>query len=258
MRESGFVQYQERVTPEFVLEVLRDEHRQLSQVDDCVDPDVELTFETTITEWRHACDLLPWRPLGRAENKVWGMELPDKEWKRALTPGSTSTLRNVCELIASYATRPAVRPVMLFGKPCLAAGAFLAVRSMLERDGADVRKIAPSTALEPYLRAHLETFLGPISMLAPGALPAVKVRWSSNCDFGTILLVVSVGLFIAGCLTSAVDSLVPSALLLVGVMLLMIHQLFVHLVHRPASLDAVQFGELRTFRDLAELLSRLA
>ena len=53
-------------TAEYVLDVIRDSHRQQSQIDAEADPDVDLTFETTVAEWRDACDLIGWQGLGQA------------------------------------------------------------------------------------------------------------------------------------------------------------------------------------------------
>src|SRR5438309_906279 len=42
--------------------------------------------------------------------------------------------------------------------------------------GADVSAVAPSTPLHEYTRRYPGVFLGPVSQLAPGALPLVKIR----------------------------------------------------------------------------------
>jgi len=62
---------EEPATPEYVLAVLQDMHRQQCQYDSDAEPDVVLSFETSIAEWRDACDLLEWRGLGRAHNEVF-------------------------------------------------------------------------------------------------------------------------------------------------------------------------------------------
>ena len=84
-------------------------------------------------------------------------------------------MRDVCELIAKDSMRPAIEPLTILGKPCLPAGAFLAIRSLLHDAGADTDSIRPSTPLGDYTRHHLDVFLGPISRLAPNALPPVRM-----------------------------------------------------------------------------------
>lgn len=90
----------ESATPEYILSVLQDEHRQASRYDSAVDKAAVLTMETTIAEWREACDLIPPRPLGRALNETWGLNLSDDVWASVLGNGHHTTLRSVCELIA--------------------------------------------------------------------------------------------------------------------------------------------------------------
>jgi hypothetical protein len=164
------------VTLEYVLEVLRDSYRQQCQYDPEAEPDVELSFETTVAEWRSACDLLPWWELAGALSVEWGVPCRREEWKAVLKPAKRRTLRDVCTLLARYAKIPQARPVAVLGSRCDAAGMFLTVRSLLQEAGADMTKIAPSTPLDSYASRYCQVFLGPISRLAPGALPPVRIH----------------------------------------------------------------------------------
>ncbi|MBY0231535.1 MAG: DEAD/DEAH box helicase, partial [Gemmataceae bacterium] len=49
------------------------------------------------------------------------------------------------------------------------------MRSLLGEAGADVRAIGPSTELAPYARDYFDVFTGPVSRLAPGALPPARL-----------------------------------------------------------------------------------
>ena len=53
-------------TPEFVLEVVRDSHRQQCAYDPEADPSAQLSFDTTVAQWRDACDLVGTKGLGVA------------------------------------------------------------------------------------------------------------------------------------------------------------------------------------------------
>jgi hypothetical protein len=163
-------------TPEYVLAVLRDMHRQQCQHDPEVDSGALLSFNTTVAEWRDACDLIGWRELGHAYNQFWGIACKDHEWRAVLEPARQRRLADVCQLIAAYATRPVIRPSRMLGSTCAPAGAFLTIRSLLHEAGAPAGEIAPSTPLAPYTRRFGAVFLGPISRLAPGALPPVRIR----------------------------------------------------------------------------------
>lgn len=111
-------------TSEYVLSVFCDMHRQVGEYDPDIDTSVELSFDTTIEEWRDACDLLDWRSLAKAYNQFWNIECSQEQWKAVLVPENEKRLGDVCQLIARHATRPVIRPVSLLGCTCSKAGPF--------------------------------------------------------------------------------------------------------------------------------------
>jgi hypothetical protein len=230
-------------TPEYILDVIRDSHRQQCQFDPEAEPDAELTFETTVADWRSACDLLDWRPLGRALDSEWSLGRPDAVWRSVLEPAKERTLRDVCEFVASGAMRPSIEPMSILGVTCLPAGVFLAIRSLLNKAGADVNSVAPSTPLDEYTRRHLGVFLGPISRLAPNALPAVRVS--------TPWYDLSVAGFLLGLLAASAGWLVSPLAMAAGVVLALTSWAGTWITARYLPPSRVEFGGLRTFRDLA-------
>ena len=72
------------MTPEFVLAVIQDSHRQQCQYDPEADWDASLDFESTVSEWRDACDLLGWRRIMRSLNQEFGLDYSDDEWQAVL------------------------------------------------------------------------------------------------------------------------------------------------------------------------------
>jgi hypothetical protein len=107
-------------------------------------------------------------------NGWFGLSLTRDQVREIATPAGRRTLREVCGYVAARAEVPAMEPVTVLGNECLSAGAFLAMRSVLARAGADVRHLAPSTPLGPYLRDHFMVFAKDISKLAPGNLPRLE------------------------------------------------------------------------------------
>jgi len=237
-------------TAEYALSVIVDQHRQQCQFDPEVDPGAVLTFDTTVAQWRKACDLVNWSALGRALNDGWAIHCTDQQWESVLKPPRQRKLRDVCNLIAAHANREAIRPITLFGKPCVTAGAFLTVRRLLRDVGAEVSDIAPSTPLAPFLRRYVEVFLGPISRLAPGALPPVKIHaplyHAAVLGFFVSWLILLVG----GLLSSRFPQAALLGVLAAGIFYALI---WIAAKSRPPS---VEFGNLMTFRDLASLLAR--
>jgi len=239
-------------TPEYVLAVLQDMHRQECQFDPNVNPNATLSSETTVAQWREACDLLGWRQLGRAHNEMWGINCSDVEWQAVFEPGGRRTLSDVCQWIASRADRPTIRPAWILGRHCVSAGAFLTIRSVLQKAGATAA-ITPSTPLAPFTRAHLHSFLGDVTRLAPGILPPVRIRTTMydaaiwGMAAGSLLIMLG-GFFE----TFFSIGYLPT---IAGVLLFAFCYALTWYAARllPTS---VEFGELTTFRDLAVVVGQ--
>jgi hypothetical protein len=254
MTDAGYLPGEEAATPEYVLAVFRDEHRQQCQYDCAADPYVSLSFATSVRDWRLACDLVGSRVLGRALNHMWKIECTGAEWRAVLRPEGERTLADVCRLIASRAHRARIRPVSTLGCDGKSAGAFLTVRALLQQAGAAAEAISPSTPLAGYTRTYFEVFLLQIARLAPGALPPVRVR--------TPIYVLSVWMLAASILVLIVginiSLLSGEHLLTIGSGVAFLLSYFLNRIASKLRSASVEFGDLRTFRDLAIRLAEHA
>lgn len=241
-----FIPAYRAMTAEDVLAALRESLRQ--QVE--YDPEAtqtELTFDSTIAAWRDACDLVAWRPLGRALNAIFETHFTDGEWKPVLTPPKRRTLRDVCALLASQARAPMVESKCLLGASCRAAGTFLLVRDALRRDGANVDDLRPSSPTAPWLRKHLGALLILAEKIAPRKLPPVRVV-NRGYDRGITWLLI--GWF--GILLACGLSCLSPFFLLIGLPIATMLALggYLRVGWTAGKPDVVQFGEIATFRDL--------
>jgi hypothetical protein len=244
----------EPATPEYVLSVLRDQHRQLCALDEG-DPETAIAFETTVGAWCRERDpeglfilAVDWRLLARGLNNEWGINCSNAEWKSVLKPGRKKTLADVCQLIARHAKKPTVRPARIFGCAGRSAGAFLTIRSLLAQAGARAEKITPSTPLEEYILHYPAVFTGAISRLAPGMLPSIRARSAPFANITMLCFLASWIGIVFGAFGSIPLLIVASIFffILTGVLG------FVLAAWKPAS---VELGELRTFRDLAKVIA---
>jgi hypothetical protein len=226
---------------------LQANHRHQCAFDPEAEPDVELSFGTTVAEWRNACDLVETDTLGIALNEMWGLALSEDAWRSALAPPATRTLRDVCLLVAGNAERLLVEPSGALGAKSAAAGAFLAVRGLLLRAGAEGSGIRPSAPIGEIARRFPHVFLGPISQLAPDRLPTVSV--TSSWQNRLASSITALGFF--GLITAYFGGL---TIFLWSVLLLAVGYLGLRLAARIPP-KAVHFGSIETFRDLAEALS---
>jgi hypothetical protein len=243
------------VTPQYVLDILRDSHRQQCHYDPEADAEAVLSFDTTVAEWRDACDLLPWRQLADALNVSWGLQCTREEWQSALEPAKHRTLRDVCDLLARHARLPQACRATVLGSSCRSIGVFFTIRSLLREAGVNTAEIAPSTPLDSYTRQYLQVFLGPISWLAPGAMPPVEIHAPVyNAAFWGLL--VGQLLMIVGACASLLSVALGGSAALVGALLAFASYAMAWIAARHLGPSRVAFGDLRTFRDLATVLAR--
>ncbi len=236
------------MTPDDVLGVFIEWHRQQARSDPEADPDAVLSFEMTIAEWSLACDLIPWRRLGPRLNVAFRTNFDEEDWRRVLTPARTRTPADVCALIATRARREVIEPLELLGRPCAAAGAFLAVREILRAEGADVSDLRPSTPLADYLRGHLGAFFDRIARLSPGTLPPPRADVPAHDVAVYVHLAGAASVLGSYCLGLGWRGTVAgAALALIGVVAANCTARA-----RPKS---VSLGNLHTFRDLARTLT---
>jgi hypothetical protein len=237
-------------TAEGVLAVLRDWYRQQVRVDPDVEAGLELGRETTVAAWVWACDFLPWKGLAKAMNKGFGVEIPLGAWREVLEPAKQRTVGGVCDLLAAHARLPRVRPAEVLGRTCVEAGVFLTVKSLLAEAGADVSEVAPSTELRLYARAYAGVFLGKVSMLAPGRLPGVVMRYSRKAVWGVLAAMVLVPEVVVG-VTSGWDF---DPMFVAGAVLLAFAAMCC-VAGREGFGPEVGFEGVRTFRDLAVVMA---
>jgi hypothetical protein len=238
----------EPATAEWVLNVFRDFHRQSAQFDPEVYFEEELTFDTTIVDWREQCDLLPCKELGRYYNKFFEIDLPDSEWRAVLEPEKSKTIGDVCALVAKHAVRPSIRPACLLGPPCHSAGAFLTVRGLLYRNGAAVDEISPSTELAEYSRHNVKALLEGFARIAPGVVPPVRISTPLYDRLCYCAAIAYLALVVSGFRHSPIGAFF-SFIAILG------FHLAINDVARNVPPKSVEFGELKTFRDLAMLLA---
>ena len=239
-----------KLTPDDVLSILRDQHRHQCQHDPEAAPDIGLTFDTTVADWRYACDLVGWRQLALALNDYWETKIPLHKWKTALVSPKNRTLRDVCELLAANASTEVVTVPMILGRPCGPAGVFFAVRELLARDGADVSKLRPSTPLADFAIRYASTMAGRISELAPGALPPIKIEHPLY-DQRSCLFIVCLITFMGSLAIVEWQQFLWIPLMIVTA-LSWVWGWYTARVMYP---DSITFGELRTFRDLCVKLA---
>lgn len=248
-------------TPGYFLAYCRELNRRAVLFGDA-DSAFELTPDTTLDDWEWKADVSFGRRDARRMEARWNMDRrPWAAWKAALRPGRERTVGDLCRFLAAGgAMRPAFEPIGCLGaRPCAAAGAFAAVRSILRDAGADADAIEPSTPLEPYLRRHVGAFLhGIVAEAAPGALP--RCRSETLCPPLAIFRVACVlavpAAFLAILTALRMDFLADRIGFLLAIFPIAIFgMLAADAIDRRFHLTRYELVGLRTFKDLAQALA---
>jgi hypothetical protein len=238
---------QRHPTPDEVLAILVDQHRHQSQVDPEAEPDAVLTFDSSIADWRSACDLVCWRGLGRALNDEWRMSLSLAEWREVLEPADQKTLRTLCHTISREAEIESLPERGLLGCGSPDGRALRAVRAVLIRLGMARDEIRSTTPITPLLSRYGWRFLLPCLRIAPGALPALK----HVGRFHRVLLISFGVLLVAGVVLELFKSPLAAWSMLLGLVSLLLlwipHPLFRGFLVLPVVV---------TLRDLAVCLGK--
>lgn len=174
-----------------------------------------------------------------------------EEWYRRVW--EFGTVRGLCFALAQFVEVPSIEPVVVAGRPCWAAGAFLTIREVLANAGVDVSELRPSTPLLPYVWVRPDVFEWELPRLAPGRVPVVRFEnrrlsrriLGAVVGFGGLLLSVWIGRgfpVVGGLMAGAFVKL-----------------FLLDLVRAPWAARrrnwSVEFGGLYDFRDLAAAIA---
>ena len=155
-------------TPEYVLEVLR------KVVELQIGHDA-LSAESSVIELIGVYDDLSWHRnelLARYMNTTFAVDIPLEEWQGAFPKPTYQSVGEVCEFIAERITRPQIRPWRSALGESLPAGAFLTLKAMLAKAGADVSSLSPSTRLDnPTVRKPLLSAIYDLVRISPVTFP---------------------------------------------------------------------------------------
>jgi hypothetical protein len=234
------------MTPEEVLEGLRDLHWRTSgrSWESVVE---DIGFDTDLTN-------LPVEDMGfdaiSIELYFDTGPLPPEWWQ---TVSEFGTVAGLCHALSRYAEVPVIEPVVVFGKPCMTAGAFAVIRSLLIEAGADVSELRPSSLLLPYVWLWPGVFRWVLPRLAPGRVPPVVFR---NHRLMRRILGIMFGLggALLGVWVANGFPVLGGFLAAVFAKVLLFDLILVPWAAQRRNWS-VSFGDLHDFRDLARLIA---
>jgi hypothetical protein len=124
-----------------ILQILTDFYNCQSQFDPEVYPDLEISYETTIDDWREACDLLEPRELAKFYHDLFKINTPIIDLEIILIHEKENTLKDFCDYISEHAPKEEIEPVISMGKTCHEAAIFKTLISKLKERGIKTDRI---------------------------------------------------------------------------------------------------------------------
>ena len=184
---------------EEILQIIRANYIQQQQYDDIALKNQDLTFETTIFDWRDICDLVDTSELWMYLNYYFHLEASRETCMKNLEPYDKKTLADLFKIIADTAEKEVIEPTKIMGDFCSTAAIFKSLKKRLESRGLDVSDIRPSSQLEPLVKKYKSVLIEEINQLDPTVLPPInfKTNWVYKWGLRLLLTCIFVTIFLA-------------------------------------------------------------
>lgn len=159
-----------KYSPEEILQIINDFYNCQSQCDPEVYPGEELTFDTTISEWRDICDLVEPRELAKYYYDLFKLESQIEELEKILIWEEKNKLGDFCKYIAEHSQKEEIKPIISMGITCHEAAIFKTLILKLKQYNVNPDEIRPSSNFVPLFKKYPDAFLREVNILAPGSL----------------------------------------------------------------------------------------
>ncbi|HNY01279.1 MAG TPA: hypothetical protein PKG48_01765 [Bacteroidales bacterium] len=182
----------EKYSPEEILQLLKDFYNFQTQFDPEVESGEELTFYTTIADWRMICDLVSPMKLAKVHHEFFELKSSITELEDILYFEEKNTLRDFCEYIAKNASKEKIHPIITLGQSCMSAAIFKTLMTNLNKRGVNTDSIKPSSNFVPLFDKYAIELLEEVNKIAPGSLTKFEYRNNIIVRTGSMILLISI------------------------------------------------------------------
>jgi hypothetical protein len=170
-------------TPNEVLEIFQINHETWSKLDEEVEAGV-ITKDQSIFEWRCMNNLIDWPELYRVQNEIFEISLSKTEWLEAVLPEKQKTVWDLCQLLASHARKPVLKPVKILGSECPSASIFLSLIKSLGRQNINIADLRPGTAISTLTdNANFPKLIAEVSKFGVSLSDEVDLKYRPGLNF---------------------------------------------------------------------------
>jgi len=192
MKNNEHIKY----TSDEILQILIDFYNFQSNFDSEVDKGHDITFQTTIEEWRNICDLVELNKLAKYYYELFELKTNQSDLIDMFSGKNECTLREFCEYIAQHASKEKINPVMSLGASCQEAAIFKTLKIKLEEKGIDTKNFKPSTEFIPFFNKHAAEVVEIVSKLSPGSFTEYNIKNNVINRIGAVLFLFAIVILI--------------------------------------------------------------
>ena len=152
------------------------------EFDPVVNKGMDFNYESSIFDWRDACDLIEPKKLAKVYHQSFNLNRPISELEDILIDENNRTVSDFCEYISKHAERQKIEPIRLLGQKCQTASIFRTLKQNLSNNGADTNDIKPSSEINPFFMKYGGLLVDEVNKIAPGTMSEFdyKSNWISR------------------------------------------------------------------------------
>jgi len=137
---------------------------------------MDFNYESSIFDWKDACDLVSSEKLAKIYHKEFKINRPITELENILVDEDNRTVSDFCEYISKHAERENIEPIKLLGQKCQTASIFKTLKQNLTEKGADTSDLKPSTKINSFFLKSNGILFDEVNRIAPGTMSEFEYK----------------------------------------------------------------------------------
>lgn len=159
-----------------IFQILISEYQFLIEFDPVVIKGMDFDLESSIFEWKDACDLVDSKTLAKIYHKKFRIDRPTSELENIFLDENNRTVFDFCEYISKHAKRENIKPIKLLGQNCQTASIFRTLKQNLTKKGVDTTQLKPSSEINPFFLKYGGILIDEVNRIAPGTMSEFEYK----------------------------------------------------------------------------------
>tara|TARA_R110000868_G_scaffold246994_1_gene503500 strand:- start:44 stop:778 length:735 start_codon:yes stop_codon:yes gene_type:complete len=159
-----------------ILQMLISQYQFAIEFDPVVVKGMDFDYDSSIFDWRDACDLIAPKKLAKVYHQSFKLNRPISELENILMDENNRTVSDFCEYISLHAKRENIEPIKLLGQNCQTASIFRTLKQNLTEKGADTSELKPSSEINPFFLKYGGLLIDEVNRIAPGTMSEFEFK----------------------------------------------------------------------------------